>query len=159
MDTLSKKITLLLLLFAFLPIRSQTVDKKIQALPFNNPSLSIDERVQDLISRLTLEEKADQMMNGTPEIKRLNIAPYDYWNEALHGVGRSGVATVFPQAIGLGATFDTDLAFRVSNAISDEARAMYNVAKAKGYNKQYGGLTFWTPNINIFRDPRWGRGQ
>jgi beta-glucosidase len=159
MDTLSKKISLLLLLFAFLPIRSQTVDKKIQALPFNNPSLSIDERVQDLISRLTLEEKADQMMNGTPEIKRLNIAPYDYWNEALHGVGRSGVATVFPQAIGLGATFDTDLAFRVSNAISDEARAMYNVAKAKGYNKQYGGLTFWTPNINIFRDPRWGRGQ
>jgi beta-glucosidase len=159
MDTLSKKISLLLLLFAFLPSRSQTVDKKIQALPFNNPSLSIDERVQDLISRLTLEEKADQMMNGTPEIKRLNIAPYDYWNEALHGVGRSGVATVFPQAIGLGATFDTDLAFRVSNAISDEARAMYNVAKAKGYNKQYGGLTFWTPNINIFRDPRWGRGQ
>jgi len=98
-------------------------------------------------------------MNGTPEIKRLNIAPYDYWNEALHGVGRSGTATVFPQAIGLGATFDTDLSFRVSNAISDEARAMYNVAKAKGYNKQYGGLTFWTPNINIFRDPRWGRGQ
>ena len=159
MDTLSKKISLLLLLFAILPSWSQTVDKKIQALPFNNPSLSIDERVQDLISRLTLEEKADQMMNGTPEIKRLNIAPYDYWNEALHGVGRSGVATVFPQAIGLGATFDTDLAFRVSNAISDEARAMYNVAKAKGYNKQYGGLTFWTPNINIFRDPRWGRGQ
>ena len=159
MDTLSKKIILLLLLFAILPSWSQTVDKNIQALPFNNPSLSIDERVQDLISRLTLEEKADQMMNGTPEIKRLNIAPYDYWNEALHGVGRSGAATVFPQAIGLGATFDTDLAFRVSNAISDEARAMYNVAKAKGYNKQYGGLTFWTPNINIFRDPRWGRGQ
>jgi len=159
MDTLSKKISLLLLLFVFLPSRSQTVDKKIQALPFNNPSLSVDERVQDLISRLTLEEKADQMMNGTPEIKRLNIAPYDYWNEALHGVGRSGAATVFPQAIALGATFDTDLAFRVSNAISDEARAMYNVAKAKGYNKQYGGLTFWTPNINIFRDPRWGRGQ
>ena len=159
MDAFSKKITLLLLLFAFLPSWSQTIDPKIQNLPFYNPLLSIDERVQDLISRLTLEEKADQMMNGTPEIKRLNIAPYDYWNEALHGVGRSGAATVFPQAIGLGATFDTDLAFRVSNAISDEARAMYNVAKAKGYNKQYGGLTFWTPNINIFRDPRWGRGQ
>ena len=159
MYTLSKQITVLLLLFAILPCTGQTADKKNQVLPFNNPSLSIDERVEDLINRLTLEEKADQMMNGTPEIKRLNIAPYDYWNEALHGVGRSGVATVFPQAIGLGATFDTDLAFRVSTAISDEARAMYNVAKAKGYNKQYGGLTFWTPNINIFRDPRWGRGQ
>jgi len=159
MDTLLKKITLLFLLFAILPIRSQTVDKKNQAMPFNNPSLSIDERVKDLMSRLTLEEKADQMMNSTPEIKRLNIAPYDYWNEALHGVGRSGIATVFPQAIGLGATFDSDLAFRVSTAISDEARAMHNAAKAKGYNKQYGGLTFWTPNINIFRDPRWGRGQ
>lgn len=159
MDAFSKKITLLLSLFAFLPCWSQTIDQNIQNLPFYNPLLSIDERVQDLISRLTLEEKADQMMNGAPEIKRLNMAPYDYWNEALHGVGRSGAATVFPQAIGLGATFDTDLAFRVSNAISDEARAMYNVAKAKGYNKQYGGLTFWTPNINIFRDPRWGRGQ
>ena len=158
MDTLSKQITVLLFLVAILPCWSQT-DIEIKDLPFYNPSLSIDDRVKDLISRLTLEEKADQMMNGTPEIKRLNIAPYDYWNEALHGVGRSGTATVFPQAIGLGATFDTDLSFRVSNAISDEARAMYNVAKAKGYNKQYGGLTFWTPNINIFRDPRWGRGQ
>ena len=158
MDTLSKQITVLLFLVAILPCWSQT-DIEIKDLPFYNPSHSIDERVKDLISRLTLEEKADQMMNGTPEIKRLNIAPYDYWNEALHGVGRSGTATVFPQAIGLGATFDTDLSFRVSNAISDEARAMYNVAKAKGYNKQYGGLTFWTPNINIFRDPRWGRGQ
>ena len=126
---------------------------------FNNPSLPIDARVQDLISRLTLEEKIEQMMNSTPEIKRLNIAPYDYWNEALHGVGRSGVATVFPQAIGLGATFDTDLAYKVSSAISDEARAMHNVAKATGNHLRYSGLTFWTPNINIFRDPRWGRGQ
>lgn len=154
-----KKTILLILLLAIVPCKSQTIDKKNLHFPFYNTSLSIDERVQDLISRLTLEEKADQMMNGTPEIKRLNIVPYDYWNEALHGVGRSGVATVFPQAIGLGATFDVDLAYRVSTAISDEARAMYNVAQAKGYNKQYGGLTFWTPNINIFRDPRWGRGQ
>ena len=119
----------------------------------------MDERIQDLISRLTLEEKANQMLHNTAAIERLGILPYDYWNEALHGVGRSGTATVFPQAIGLGATFDADLAFRVSSAISDEARAMYNAAKAKGYNLQYGGLTFWTPNINIFRDPRWGRGQ
>ena len=159
MDTLLNKITLVILLLVILPCRSQIADKKNADFPFNNTSLSIDARVQDLISRLTLEEKVAQMMNSTPEIKRLNILPYDYWNEALHGVGRSGVATIFPQAIGLGATFDSDLAFRVSSAISDEARAMYNIANAKGYNRQYNGLTFWTPNINIFRDPRWGRGQ
>ncbi|WP_273276922.1 glycoside hydrolase family 3 C-terminal domain-containing protein [Maribacter polysiphoniae] len=128
-------------------------------LAFRNTSLSLDERVQDLLSRLTLEEKIGQMMNGTPEIKRLDIPAYDYWNEALHGVGRSTAATVFPQAIGLGATFDADLAYRVSSAISDEARAIYNATNEKGYNIQYNGLTFWTPNINIFRDPRWGRGQ
>lgn len=127
--------------------------------PFYDASLSIDERVNDLISRLTLEEKADQMMHNTSAVKRLGIPPYGWWNEALHGVGRSGIATVFPQAIGLGATFDSDLAFRVSSAISDEARAMHNAAKEKGYHLRYGGLTFWTPNINIFRDPRWGRGQ
>ncbi|SHH54381.1 beta-glucosidase [Wenyingzhuangia marina] len=129
------------------------------SLLFKNPSKPIDARVEDLISRLTLEEKAAQMMNGTPEIKRLGIPAYDYWNEALHGVGRSCAATVFPQAIGLGATFDPDLAYRVSSAISDEARAIYNATSKKGYHKQYNGLTFWTPNINIFRDPRWGRGQ
>ncbi|MCX2680250.1 glycoside hydrolase family 3 C-terminal domain-containing protein [Galbibacter sp. EGI 63066] len=127
--------------------------------PFYDPSLSIEERVEDLISRLTLEEKSLQMMHNTPAIDRLGIPPYSYWNEALHGVGRSGKATVFPQAIGLGATFDSDLAFRVASAISDEARAKYNAAKEKGYHKQYGGLTFWSPNVNIFRDPRWGRGQ
>jgi beta-glucosidase len=99
------------------------------------------------------------MMHSSPAIPRLNIPAYNWWNEALHGVGRGGVATVFPQAIGLGATFDEDLAFRVSSAISDEARAMYNASVVKGFHKQYGGLTFWTPNINIFRDPRWGRGQ
>ena len=139
-------------------------DKEVQSLheakfPFYDTSLSMEERIQDLISRLTLEEKADQMMHNTSAIERLDIPPYSYWNEALHGVARSGVATVFPQAIGLAATFDDDLTFRVSSAISDEARAMHNVAKEKGYHKQYGGLTFWTPNINIFRDPRWGRGQ
>lgn len=147
-----KKTGLLLLIFAILPCKSQT-------LPFYDTSLALEERVKDLISRLTLEEKVNQMMNNTAAIERLGILPYSYWNEALHGVGRSGIATVFPQAIGLGATFDSDLAYRVSSAISDEARAMHNAAKAKGYNKQYGGLTFWTPNINIFRDSRWGRGQ
>ena len=128
-------------------------------LPFFDTSLSIDLRIQDLISRLTIEEKADQMMHNTSGIERLGILPYSYWNEALHGVGRSAAATVFPQAIGLGATFDSDLAYRVSSAVSDEARAIHNKSKAKGYNIQYNGLTFWTPNINIFRDPRWGRGQ
>lgn len=127
--------------------------------PFYDTSLSIDERVKDLISRLTLEEKADQMMHNTSAIERLGIPPYSWWNEALHGVARSGTATVFPQAIGMAATFDENLIHKVSSAISDEARAMHNAAKNKGYHKQYGGLTFWTPNINIFRDPRWGRGQ
>ena len=159
MRDISRYTVLVLLLVVHLHSVAQTKNKNSQSMAFYNTSLSIDERVQDLISRLTLEEKAAQMMNSTPAIERLNIPPYDYWNEALHGVGRSGVATVFPQAIGLGATFDSDLAYRVSSAISDEARAMYNVTNAKGYHTQYGGLTFWTPNINIFRDPRWGRGQ
>ena len=124
-----------------------------------NPVSPIDLRVQDLISQLTLEEKAAQMLMNTPGVPRLNIPPYDYWNEALHGIGRSGKATIFPQAIGLAATFDENLVLRISSTISDEARAKYNAAKsAENYNR-YAGLTFWTPNINIFRDPRWGRGQ
>ena len=159
MNTIPQKLIVILLLLTILPCKSQTLDKKQQDFPFYNPSLSIDERIADLISRLTLKEKANQMLHNTDAVERLGILPYNYWNEALHGVGRSGSATIFPQAIGLGATFDTDLAYRVSSVISDEARAMHNVAKAKGYNLQYGGLTFWTPNINIFRDPRWGRGQ
>ena len=124
-----------------------------------NPEIDLETRIDDLIGRLTLQEKVDQMLMNTPGIPRLNIPPYDYWNEALHGVGRSGKATVFPQAIGLAATFDDDLIYRVSSAISDEARAMYNAAQAAGNYKRYAGLTFWTPNVNIFRDPRWGRGQ
>ena len=124
-----------------------------------NPEIDLETRVDDLISRLTLEEKVDQMLMNTSGIPRLNIPPYDYWNEALHGVGRSGKATIFPQAIGLAATFDDDLIYRVSSAISDEARAIYAVSQEAGNYKRYAGLTFWTPNINIFRDPRWGRGQ
>lgn len=122
-------------------------------------SQPLDARVNDLISKFTLDEKAHQMMHRSPAIPRLNIPAYNWWNEGLHGVARSGVATVFPQAIGLGATFDEDLIFRIGNAISDEARATFNASTAKGYHLQYSGLTFWTPNINIFRDPRWGRGQ
>jgi beta-glucosidase len=128
-------------------------------LPYQNESLSMDLRVSDLISRLTLDEKIHQMMDESAAIARLNVPEYNYWNEGLHGVARSGVATVFPQAIGLGATFDEKLIKDVASAISDEARAMYNASLAEGRNPKYGGLTFWTPNINIFRDPRWGRGQ
>jgi beta-glucosidase len=124
-----------------------------------DPSQPIKVRVKDMISKFTLQEKVDQLMYNSPAIPRLDIPAYNWWNEALHGVGRSGVATVFPQAIGLGATFDPQLAFRVSTAISDEARAMFNAAVSHGYRQKFGGLTFWTPNINIFRDPRWGRGQ
>jgi beta-glucosidase len=123
---------------------------------YQDPTKPIDARVKDLVSKLTLEEKVHQMMDVSPAIQRLNIPEYNWWNEALHGVARSGTATVFPQAIALGATFDAELAKKESSAISDEARAMFN---AESVNERYGGLTFWTPNINIFRDPRWGRGQ
>jgi beta-glucosidase len=126
---------------------------------FRDPAKPLNVRINDLISKLTLQEKVYQMMNTAPAIPRLGIPAYDWWNESLHGVARSGVATVFPQAIGLGATFDDNLVHQVSSAISDEARAMYNASTKQGYRNRYGGLTFWTPNINIFRDPRWGRGQ
>ncbi len=126
---------------------------------FRDPKQPLSVRVNDLIKQLSLEEKAQQMLDQSPAIARLGIPAYSWWNEALHGVGRSAPATVFPQAIGLGATFDDDLALREATAISDEARAVYNAAIAKNHYVKYGGLTFWTPNINIFRDPRWGRGQ
>ena len=127
--------------------------------PYKNPNLPVEARVNDLVSRMTLEEKVAQMMNATPAIERLGVAPHDYWNEALHGVARSGIATVFPQAIGLAATWNTKLMYQVADVISTEARAKHH---EYARNKQYGryqGLTFWSPNINIFRDPRWGRGQ
>ncbi|PWT87348.1 MAG: glucan 1,4-alpha-glucosidase [Blastocatellia bacterium] len=127
--------------------------------PYLNPALPIDKRVDDLISRMTLEEKVSQMMNVAPAIPRLQIPDYDWWNEALHGVAISGVATVFPQAIGLGATFDPPLINRVATVISEEARAKYHEAQRQGNHNRFYGLTFWSPNINIFRDPRWGRGQ
>src|SRR6185369_13206253 len=127
--------------------------------PYLNPKLPLDQRVNDLVSRMTLDEKVSQMMNTAPAIPRLRIPQYDWWNEALHGVAFSGVATVFPQAIGLGATFDPPLVNRVANVISDEARAKYHEAQRRGNYNRFYGLTFWSPNINIFRDPRWGRGQ
>ena len=121
--------------------------------------LSLDERTADLISKLTLEEKMSQLRHDAPAIPRLYIPAYNWWNEALHGVARFGRATVFPQPIGMAATFDEDLIHRIGIVISDEARAKYNAAVSIGNRKQYTGLTFWSPNVNIFRDPRWGRGM
>ena len=124
-----------------------------------NPSLPIAQRVDDLVSRMTLQEKVLQMQHTAPAIPRLDIPSYDWWNEALHGVARSGYATVFPQAIGMAATWDSDLVYQEGRVISTEARAKYNQAQREGNHSIYYGLTFWSPNINIFRDPRWGRGQ
>src|SRR5688572_26128629 len=128
-------------------------------LPFLNPELPIDARVDDLVARMTLEEKISQMVNQAPAIERLGVPEYSWWSEGLHGVARAGLATVFPQAIGLGATWDRDLMFRVSTAIGDKARAKHHDFAKKGKRFIYQGLTLWSPNINIFRDPRWGRGQ
>lgn len=127
--------------------------------PFNNSDLDIDERIGDLIQRLTLEEKVSLMVHDTKGIERLGIPPYNWWNECLHGIARAGRATVFPQAIGLAATFDTRLIHEVATVISKEGRAKYNEAKKIGNRGRYFGLTYWSPNVNIFRDPRWGRGQ
>ena len=146
--------------YLFILIISLVSISNLKAQPiYLNPEIDLDDRVADLIDRLTLQEKVDQMLMNTSGIPRLKIPPYDYWNEALHGVGRSGKATIFPQAIGLAATFDDKLIYDISSAISDEARAMFNVSQIAGNYNRYSGLTFWTPNINIFRDPRWGRGQ
>ncbi|MCK9342872.1 MAG: glycosyl hydrolase, partial [Massilibacteroides sp.] len=130
-----------------------------EEMPFRNPDLAINQRIDDLLNRLTPEEKVQQMMNQTPAIKRLGIPAYDWWNEALHGVARAGKATVFPQAIALAATFDEPELYKTFTLISDEARAKYNHYQEIGETDRYKGLTFWTPNINIFRDPRWGRGM
>jgi len=116
-------------------------------------------KIKELISQMTLEEKVSQLFYKSPAIERLGIPEYNWWNECLHGVARAGIATVFPQAIALASTFDEELVEQVADAISDEARAKYNEAIKQGNRGQYWGLTFWTPNINIFRDPRWGRGQ
>jgi len=128
-------------------------------VPFRNPDLPLDARVADLVGRLTLEEKVGQLMNTAPEIPRLGVPAYDWWSEGLHGVARAGVATVFPQAIGLAATWDAGLMHQVAVVISTEARAKHHEAVREGRRDVYEGLTFWSPNINIFRDPRWGRGM
>ncbi len=130
-----------------------------QTLPYQNPDLSASQRADDLLSRLTLEEKVSLMMDTSPAIERLGIPQFQWWNEALHGVGRNGFATVFPITMGMAASWDDALLHRVFTAVSDEARVKAQQAKRSGDIKRYQSLSFWTPNINIFRDPRWGRGQ
>jgi len=154
---MKKTIYCLLFLICFY---SHSQDKKYD-FQFQNPSLSFEQRVDDLVSRLTLEEKVSQMLNSSPEISRLGIPAYDWWNETLHGVARTPFkTTVYPQAIGMAATFDKNSLFTMADYSALEGRAIYNKAvELKRTNERYLGLTYWTPNINIFRDPRWGRGQ
>ena len=128
-------------------------------LTFKNPNLSIEKRVDDLVSRMTVEEKISQLMDSSPAIERLGIPEYNWWNESLHGVARAGFATVFPQSISIASSWDRQLILDVANAISDEARAKHHEYLRRGQHGMYQGLTFWSPNVNIFRDPRWGRGH
>jgi beta-glucosidase len=127
--------------------------------PYLDPDVDFDVRAADLVSRMTVGEKISQLTNVAPAIPRLGVPAYDWWNECLHGVARAGVATVFPQAIGLAATFDAPLVHEMATVIADEARAKHHEFLRQGSHGRYQGLTFWSPNINIFRDPRWGRGQ
>jgi beta-glucosidase len=141
------------------PLASAEQKTDSQSLPFMNSALPVDQRVNDLIGRMTLEEKVSQMRDHAPAIPRLGIPKYDWWNEALHGVAFAGDATNFPQVIGMAATWDASLVHRMGETISTEARAKYNEAMRQDHHEMFFGLTFWAPNINIFRDPRWGRGQ
>jgi len=130
-----------------------------QMLPYQNPQLTAEQRADDLLGRLTLDEKVKLMMDTSPAIPRLGIPQFQWWNEALHGIGRNGFATVFPITMAMAASWDDALLHRVFTAVSDEARVKAQQAKRSGDIKRYQSLSFWTPNINIFRDPRWGRGQ
>ncbi|WP_270439215.1 glycoside hydrolase family 3 C-terminal domain-containing protein [Bacteroides bouchesdurhonensis] len=139
--------------------QTQAQNNAPEQYPYQDISLSAEQRADDLLQRLTLEEKVSLMQNASPAIPRLGIKPYEWWSEALHGIARAGRATVFPQSIGMAASFDDALLYEVFNAVSDEARAKNRNFNEKGQYDRYKGLTVWTPNINIFRDPRWGRGQ
>ncbi len=131
-----------------------------QALPFQNPDLSSEERARDLISRLTIEEKAALMCDVSDAVPRLGIKKFNWWSEALHGLANNSNVTVFPEPIGMAASFDHELVYKIFNAVSDETRAKYNESQQKGLeNRRFLSLSVWTPNVNIFRDPRWGRGQ
>jgi beta-glucosidase len=153
-----KKLQSLLIVF-ILMILASCKQKHEYEFPFLNSNLTIEERVNDLVGRMTLEEKISQMVNQAPAIPRLGIPEYNWWSEGLHGIARAGLATVFPQAIGMGATWDEEMMHNVANVISDETRAKHHDFAKKNKRFLYQGLTLWSPNINIFRDPRWGRGQ
>src|ERR1700732_3539263 len=147
------------LVLSFGVLSSGAIAQSQKTLPSPDPSLPPQQRVDDLVSRMTLEDKVPQLINTAPAIPRLNVPAYDYWSEGLHGIARSGYATLFPQAIGMAATWDAPLVNQISTVISTEARAKYNEAVRNNIHSIYYGLTIWSPNINIFRDPRWGRGQ
>ncbi|MDZ4793767.1 MAG: glycoside hydrolase family 3 N-terminal domain-containing protein, partial [Bacteroidota bacterium] len=149
----SISVSVVLLLLFTLPSKGQDIPL------FRNNAIPIDKRVSNLLSLLTLKEKISLLGYNAPAVPRLGIPSYNWWNEALHGVARAGEATIFPQAIGMAATFNDSLIREVANVISTEARAKFNLATQQNRRLQYMGLTFWSPNINIFRDPRWGRGQ
>jgi beta-glucosidase len=150
---------------AWIPVPAQQATPDQQSscsaatCPYLNPALPPDVRSKDLVSRMTLEEKVSQMQDVAPAVPRLGVPAYNWWNEALHGVARNGTATVFPQSIGLAATWDTALMHRIATVIAVEGRAKYNEAIRTDDRSRFAGLTFWSPNINIFRDPRWGRGM
>jgi beta-glucosidase len=139
--------------------RAPRSERPASDAPYLDPRRPAAERAADLVRRMTIAEKIGQTMTAAPAIPRLGVPAYEWWNEALHGVARAGRATVFPQAIALAATFDAPLVHQIADAISDEARAKFNLAQARGERGRYQGLTFFSPNVNIFRDPRWGRGQ
>ena len=147
------------LLISSLTIAVFVTGSSAQEPAYRNTNLSPQERAHDLVGRMTLDEKASQLEDWATAIPRLGIPDYQTWNEALHGVARAGYSTVFPQAIGMAATWDPRMVHSMGNVISSEARAKYNQAQREGNHRIFYGLTFWSPNINIFRDPRWGRGQ
>jgi beta-glucosidase len=155
MKTLRLKYSLLVVIGYFISISVSS-----QQLPYQNPNLSSEARAKDLVSRLTLEEKALLMQDVSPSIPRLGIKNFNWWSEALHGLANNDSVTVFPEPIGMAASFDDALVYKIFNAVSDETRAKYNLAQKRGQpNRRFLSLSVWTPNVNIFRDPRWGRGQ
>ncbi|RLE00358.1 MAG: glycoside hydrolase family 3 protein, partial [Bacteroidetes bacterium] len=161
---MSKRITLIILSVFLLSCSSNNSSSDVTEsteydFPWYNPAIVFEDRLQLLIDEMTIEEKISQLTYDAAAIERLGVPEYNWWSEALHGVARNGRATVFPQPIGMGATFDRELIHRVFTAVSDEGRAKFAISQELGNYAQYAGLTFWTPNVNIFRDPRWGRGM
>ena len=146
--------------FAFCVGVMAATSSPAQDEPYKNPDLSPQERADDLLKRLTLKEKISLMQNQSPGVERLGIKPYNWWSEALHGVARNGLATVYPITMGMASVFDDKLIEDIYVTVSDEGRAKFHDARRHGrYGRGNEGLTFWNPNVNIFRDPRWGRGQ